>query len=97
MAAGASTSTRPEALRSKSPVRKFWESRWTVTFDHPALPRKDSVPQGEAVLRMQALWLVSQDSDGMTGLRSVATKWRTDQGGKEAAEAAIDRAGWQYH
>ena len=40
-------------------------------------------------------WLVSQESDGITGRRLVASKWRTDLGGKEAAEAAIDIAGWQ--
>ena len=38
----------------------------------------------------------SRDSEGMTGRRLVATKYRTDQGGKEAAEAAIT-AGWQDH
>jgi 3-oxoacyl-[acyl-carrier protein] reductase len=40
------------------------------------------------------LWLVSPDSDGMTGRRLVATRWRTDLGGREAAEAATDQAGW---
>ncbi len=40
------------------------------------------------------LWLASPDSDGITGRRIVATKWRTDQRGREAAEAAIDPAGW---
>ncbi|HKM58728.1 MAG TPA: hypothetical protein VJX28_08270 [Chthoniobacterales bacterium] len=47
-------------------------------------------------LRVECPELVEgQDSDGMTGRRLVASKWRTDQGGKEAAEAAIDMAGWQ--
>jgi 3-oxoacyl-[acyl-carrier protein] reductase len=40
------------------------------------------------------LWLVSPDSDGMTGRRLVATRWRTDLGGREAAEAATEQAGW---
>ena len=48
-----------------------------------------------AIVVPPLLWLVSQDSDGITGRRLVATKWQTDQGGKEAAEAAIDPAGWQ--
>jgi NAD(P)-dependent dehydrogenase (short-subunit alcohol dehydrogenase family) len=48
-----------------------------------------------AIVVPPLLWLVSQDSDGITGRRLVATKWQTDQGGKEAAEAAIEPAGWQ--
>jgi len=40
------------------------------------------------------LWLVSPDSDGMTGKRLVATRWPPDRSGREAAEAAIDQAGW---
>ena len=48
-----------------------------------------------AIVVPPLLWLVSWDSDGMTGRRLVATKWQTDQGGKESAEAAIDPAGWQ--
>ena len=48
-----------------------------------------------AIVVPPLLWLVSQDSDGMTGRRLVATKWQTDQGGKEATEAAIEPAGWQ--
>lgn len=43
----------------------------------------------------RATWLVRGIPRGMTG-RRLATKYRTDQGGKEAAEAAIDPAGWQY-
>ena len=48
-----------------------------------------------AIVVPPLLWLVSQDSDGITGRRLVATKWQTDQGGKEATEAAIEPAGWQ--
>ena len=40
------------------------------------------------------LWLVSPDSDGMTGKRLVAIRWPLDRSGREAAEAAIDQAGW---
>jgi 3-oxoacyl-[acyl-carrier protein] reductase len=40
------------------------------------------------------LWLVSPDSEGMTGKRLVATRWPPDRSGREAAEAAIDQAGW---
>ena len=40
------------------------------------------------------LWLVSPESDGMTGRRLVATKWQTGSDGKTAAEAATEQAGW---
>jgi 3-oxoacyl-[acyl-carrier protein] reductase len=40
------------------------------------------------------LWLVSPESDGLTGRRLVATRWRPDLGGREAAEVATDQAGW---
>jgi NAD(P)-dependent dehydrogenase (short-subunit alcohol dehydrogenase family) len=40
------------------------------------------------------LWLASGESDGVTGRRVVATRWRTDLDGRAAAEAAIDPAGW---
>jgi NAD(P)-dependent dehydrogenase (short-subunit alcohol dehydrogenase family) len=40
------------------------------------------------------LWLASPDSDGMTGRRLVATRWRSDLDGREAAEAASEAAGW---
>jgi 3-oxoacyl-[acyl-carrier protein] reductase len=41
------------------------------------------------------LWVASPDSDGMSGRRFVATRWRTDLAGREAAEtAAADPAGW---
>ena len=40
------------------------------------------------------LWLASPDSDGMTGRRLVAARWRSDLDCREAAEAATDSAGW---
>lgn len=40
------------------------------------------------------IWLISQDADGVTGKRFVATKWRADLSGREAAEAAAETAGW---
>ena len=40
------------------------------------------------------LWLVSPDADAMTGKRLVATRWPTDRRGSEAADAAIEQAGW---
>jgi Dehydrogenases with different specificities (related to short-chain alcohol dehydrogenases) len=40
------------------------------------------------------LWLVSPDSDGLTGRRLVATKWQIGQDARKAAEAAMDPAGW---
>ena len=48
-----------------------------------------------AIMVPPLLWLVSPEADGMTGRRLVAARWRTDLGGKEAAEAASDPAGWQ--
>jgi 3-oxoacyl-[acyl-carrier protein] reductase len=40
------------------------------------------------------LWLASPESDGVTGRRLLATRWKTDRTGKEAAEAAAEQAGW---
>jgi 3-oxoacyl-[acyl-carrier protein] reductase len=40
------------------------------------------------------LWLASSDSDGITGRRIVATKWPVDRSGRDAAEAAMELAGW---
>jgi NAD(P)-dependent dehydrogenase (short-subunit alcohol dehydrogenase family) len=40
------------------------------------------------------VWLISQDADEVTGKRLVATKWRPDLSGREAAEAAAETAGW---
>jgi 3-oxoacyl-[acyl-carrier protein] reductase len=57
----------------------------------PALRQKLLMPE---IMVPPLLWLVSPDSDGMTGRRLVATRWRTDLGGREAAEAATDQAGW---
>lgn len=40
------------------------------------------------------VWLASARSDGITGMRFVATRWRSDLSGDEAASAACDNAGW---
>jgi 3-oxoacyl-[acyl-carrier protein] reductase len=40
------------------------------------------------------LWLASERSDGTTGMRLVATRWRADLAPDEAARAACDNAGW---
>jgi NAD(P)-dependent dehydrogenase (short-subunit alcohol dehydrogenase family) len=40
------------------------------------------------------IWLISRDADEVTGKRFVATKWRSDLRGREAAEAAAETAGW---
>jgi short chain dehydrogenase len=40
------------------------------------------------------VWLISQDADEVTGKRFVATKWRSDLRGRQAAEAATETAGW---
>ena len=47
-----------------------------------------------AIMVPPLLWLVSTDSDGFTGRRLVAKRWRADLSGREAAEAASDQAGW---
>ena len=40
------------------------------------------------------LWLASPESGELTGRRLVARRWHTDRSGREAAEAAMDDAGW---
>lgn len=40
------------------------------------------------------LWLVSHDADAVTGRRLVASRWRTDLDGAEAAAEASEAAGW---
>jgi 3-oxoacyl-[acyl-carrier protein] reductase len=53
----------------------------------PALRQKLLMPE---IMVPPLLWLVSP----VTGRRLVATRWRTDLGGRDAAEAATDQAGW---
>src|ERR1700676_4667650 len=48
-----------------------------------------------AIIVPPLLWLASPDSDGTTGRRLIATRWRTDLSVREAAEAATERASWQ--
>jgi 3-oxoacyl-[acyl-carrier protein] reductase len=40
------------------------------------------------------LWLVSRDADAVTGRRLVASRWRADLDGAEAAAKASEGAGW---
>lgn len=40
------------------------------------------------------LWLASERSNGVTGMRFVATRWRSDVPEAEAVLAACDTAGW---
>jgi 3-oxoacyl-[acyl-carrier protein] reductase len=47
-----------------------------------------------AIMVPPLLWLASPESDGVTGHRLVATKWRADLNGREAAEAAMEDSGW---
>ncbi len=47
-----------------------------------------------AIMVPPLLWLVSSGADGITGRRLVAARWRSDLGGRGAAEAATDLAGW---
>jgi len=47
-----------------------------------------------AIMGAPLLWLASERSDGVTGRRFVASRWRTDLPEAEAAEAAAEEAGW---
>jgi len=47
-----------------------------------------------AIMAAPLLWLASERSDGVTGRRFVAARWRADLPEAEAAEAAADEAGW---
>ena len=47
-----------------------------------------------AIMGPPIVWLASERSDGVTGHRFVAARWRTDLPEREAAEAAADEAGW---
>jgi 3-oxoacyl-[acyl-carrier protein] reductase len=40
------------------------------------------------------LWLASHASDGVTGKRIDASRWRSDLAPADAAKAAMDMAGW---
>lgn len=40
------------------------------------------------------LWLASPASDGVTGKRLIANRWRSDLARSAAAEAASEGAGW---
>jgi len=47
-----------------------------------------------AIMGPPVVWLASERSDGVTGRRFVAARWRTDLAEAEAAAAAADMAGW---
>jgi len=47
-----------------------------------------------AIVGPPIVWLAFERSDGVTGRRFVAARWRTDLPEAEAAEAAADMAGW---
>jgi NAD(P)-dependent dehydrogenase (short-subunit alcohol dehydrogenase family) len=47
-----------------------------------------------AIMAAPVVWLASERSDGVTGRRFVATRWRADLPEAEAALAAADDAGW---
>ena len=47
-----------------------------------------------AIMGPPAVWLASERSDGVTGRRFVAARWRTDLPEPQAAEAAAEMAGW---
>jgi 3-oxoacyl-[acyl-carrier protein] reductase len=61
----------------------------------------DSLPQqarsgllDPAIVVPPLLWLASEASDGVTGRRLDASRWRRDLSEAEAAKAAFDDAGW---
>ena len=47
-----------------------------------------------AIMAAPIVWLASERSDGVTGRRFVAARWRADLPEVEAAEAAAEEAGW---
>jgi 3-oxoacyl-[acyl-carrier protein] reductase len=47
-----------------------------------------------AIIVPPLLWLASPESDGITGHRLVATKWRCELSSWEAAKMALEPAGW---
>ena len=47
-----------------------------------------------AIMGPPIVWLASERSDGVTGRRFVAARWRTDLPETEAAAAAAEEAGW---
>ena len=47
-----------------------------------------------AIMVPPLLWLASPASDGITGRRLTATKWKQGEDRRAAAEAAMDPAGW---
>jgi NAD(P)-dependent dehydrogenase (short-subunit alcohol dehydrogenase family) len=47
-----------------------------------------------AIMGPPVVWLASERSDGVTGRRFVAARWRTDLPEAEAAEASAEEAGW---
>jgi NAD(P)-dependent dehydrogenase (short-subunit alcohol dehydrogenase family) len=47
-----------------------------------------------AIMAAPIVWLASERSDGVTGRRFVAARWRADLPEAEAAEAAAEEAGW---
>ena len=47
-----------------------------------------------AIMAPPLVWLASERSDGVTGRRFVAQRWRADLPEAEAALAASDEAGW---
>ena len=47
-----------------------------------------------AIMGPPVVWLASERSDGVTGRRFIATRWRTDLPEPEAAGAAAEEVGW---
>ncbi len=47
-----------------------------------------------AIMGPPIVWLASERSDGVTGRRFVAARWRVDLPERQAAEAAAEEAGW---
>ena len=47
-----------------------------------------------AIMVPPLLWLASDASDGFTGRRIDAKRWRSDIDPSDAAEAASEAAGW---
>jgi NAD(P)-dependent dehydrogenase (short-subunit alcohol dehydrogenase family) len=66
----------------------------TGMIPHGVSPELRATLLDPAIMAAPIVWLASERSDGVTGRRFVAARWRADLPEAEAAEAAAEEAGW---
>jgi NAD(P)-dependent dehydrogenase (short-subunit alcohol dehydrogenase family) len=66
----------------------------TGMIPHGITPELRAKLLDPAIMAAPIVWLASERSDGVTGRRFVAARWRADLPEAEAAEAAAEEAGW---